>query len=82
MVVAMQVAGCRQFAVTISGQLAFEIERKNDLGELTLGIGAPARVTARQHDIVEVDQVLAERRDVHDASRLAKHHDGQQNPGE
>jgi hypothetical protein len=35
-------------------QLACEIERKNDLGELTLGIGARARVTARQHDIVEV----------------------------
>jgi hypothetical protein len=41
-----------------------------------------AAVTARQHDIIEVDRLLAERRDVHDPSRLAEHHDGQQNPGE
>jgi hypothetical protein len=63
-------------------QLACEIERKHDLGELALSIGARAAVTARQHDIIEVDRVLAERRDVHDAGRLAEHQKGQQNPGE
>src|SRR5262249_61511592 len=56
--------------------------RKHDLRELALSIGARAAVTARQHDIIEVDRVLAERRDVHDARRLAEHQKGQQNPGE
>src|SRR5258707_3546695 len=63
-------------------ELACEVERKHDLGELALGIGARAAVTARQHEIIEVNRVLAQRRDVHDAGRLAEHHEGQQNSGE
>src|SRR4029077_11201791 len=63
-------------------ELACEIERKHDLGELALSIGARAAVTAREHDIIEVDRVLAERRDVHDARRLAAYQKGQQDPGE
>src|SRR5262245_28316152 len=55
-------------------ELACEIERKHDLGELALSIGARAAVTARQHAINEVDRVLAERRGVHDepACRASK----------
>src|SRR5262245_59450896 len=60
-------------------ELACEIERKHDLGELALSIGARAAISARQHDIIEVDRVLAERKDVQDAGRLAEHHEGQQN---
>src|SRR5262249_61424993 len=41
-----------------------------------------AAVTARQHDIIEVDRVLAERSDVHDARRLGEHQQRQQKPGE
>src|SRR5262249_56050650 len=55
---------------------------KHDLGELALSIGARAAVAARQHDIIEVDRMLAERRNVHDARRLAAHQKGKQNPGE
>src|SRR5262249_60251862 len=63
-------------------ELAGEIERKHDLRELALRIGARAAVTAREHDIIEVDRVLAERSDVHDARRLAEQQKRQQNPGE
>ena len=63
-------------------ELACEVEREHDLGKLALGIRARAAVAASQHDVIEVDRVLAERRDIHDASWLAEHHQRQQNPGE
>jgi len=59
-----------------------KIEREHDLGKLAFSIGARAAVTAGQHNIVEVDRMLAERRDVHDAGRLSEHHERQQQPGE
>jgi hypothetical protein len=64
---------------------AYDDTAREQLRVLSLqltGLAARPAVTARQHDIIEVDRVLAERRDVHDAGRLAEHHDGQQNPGE
>src|SRR5258708_37050912 len=63
-------------------ELACDIERNHDLGEFALSIRARAAVTGREHDIIEVDRVLAERRDVHDARRLAEHQKRQQSPGE
>ena len=46
-----------------------EIDGEHDLGELALAVGGDAAVAPGQHDVREVDRLLAGRRDVDDARR-------------
>ena len=40
-------------------EFARKIEREHDLSELALGVGPPASVATRQHDVVKIDRMLA-----------------------
>ena len=65
--VGMNVAGCRQFAVTpVPSSRSGEVERVNDLRELALAVGAHAVITTLEHQIIEVDRDLTRGSDVHD----------------
>ncbi len=64
------------------GRRLGQVDRLHDLGELRLRVGADARVATRDHRVVEVDRVLAERGDVDDPCRGAAAQQRQQALGE
>ena len=70
--------------MTVTGSHEFpgQIDREHDLRELALRIGAAAAVALRDHHVVEIDRVLAERSDVDDPRRRACPQQGQQQVGE
>jgi hypothetical protein len=51
------------------GHPAGQFDAGHDLGELALAVGAGAGVVAFEHEVIEVDRVLADRGDVDDAGR-------------
>src|SRR5436190_1959693 len=53
----------------VCGEPSGEFEAGHDLGELALAVGAYSVVVALQHQIVEVDRMLADGGDVDDPSR-------------
>jgi len=63
-------------------ELAREIDREQDLRKLALAVGALAAVATSEHDVGEVDSLLAERGDVDDAGRRASPDQRQQEIGE
>jgi hypothetical protein len=70
-----------------AGERLGQIDGEHDLRQLALAVGARAAVAARQHDIGEVDRLLAGRGHVNDARRCAppeqrKQQMGQQEAGQ
>ena len=59
-----------------------EIDGEHDLRQLALRIGARAVVAFSQHDVVEVERMLAERSDIDDARRRTGLQQGQQKVSE